>query len=272
MNYANIRNAISIKRLFGCTFTVLIAFFLSWNSVYGRQLENDTLNNNKEFFKNINNTLTFFCYDSTLTLDSSVVLVIYCHGAEERIQKTRKGYVMQRVYRWGNAFAKEGFLFAAGNFTLDPISNTLAIAQIEELRKWCLSQLGIHPKIHIIGYSLGGYAVMLYSKKYPQHVALITTVAGTLINHVWFKYPNSINSIKNIPITMFHGDKDVNVEYKNSVEFMNFFNKRGFNIKLNTYKNSNHSTIHNNALNELVETHKMQRVIYSDAMKKAPEK
>jgi len=272
MNYTIVCVGSFLKQFYNMPISVGVSLFLIFNTLNAQKNDSDTLYTHKEFFKIINNTFTYFCYDSTQALDSTAVLVIYCHGAEERIQNNPKGYVMQRVMQLGNVFAKEGFLFAAGNFTLDPISNTQAIIQIEELRKWCMSQFGIHPKIQIIGYSLGGYAVMLYSKKYPQHVSLVTTVAGTLINHVWFKYPNSINSIKNIPIRMFHGDKDVNVEYKNSVEFMNFFNKRGFNIKLNTYKNSNHSNIHNNALNDLVETHKMQRVIHSDAMKKAPEK
>jgi predicted peptidase len=248
------------NRVLKWAFFILIYTFIRFESLYAQQNENNTLNKNKELFETINNTLTYFCYDSTLTLDSSVVLVIYCHGAEERIQKTQKGYVMQRVYQLGHAFAKEDFLFAAGNFTLDPISNTRAITQIEELRKWCQLEFGIYPKIQIIGYSLGGYAVMLYSKKYPKHVSLITTVAGTLINHVWFKYPNSITSIKNIPIRMFHGDKDVNVEYKNSVEFLNFFNKRGFNIKLNTYPDAHHSNIHDRALTDLVNTHKKHRI------------
>lgn len=237
----------------------LSLYLLYYGGLNAQRHLSESTQHNKEFFSVVNNTLTYFCYDSTQAIDSSVALVVYCHGAEERIQKSRKGYVMERVIQLGNAFAKEGFVFAAGNFTIDPISNTIAINEIEELRKWCLRKFGMYPKMNLIGYSLGGYAIMLYSKKYPQHVSLITTVAGTLINHIWLKYPHSLNSIKEIPIIIYHGDKDVNVEYRHSVNFTNFFNKKGFNIKLNTYKNANHSTIHDRAIDDLLKDHKTHR-------------
>jgi alpha-beta hydrolase superfamily lysophospholipase len=231
-----------------------ILYFVYFGNVIVAQ-KNNKINKNIERFYSINNTTTYFCYDSTREINSSLVLVVYCHGAEEHIQKNRKGYVMERVIEWGNKFANEGYLFAAGDFTLDPYSNNKAIAQIEELRAWCVSKYGVQPKMHIIGYSLGGYAVMLYSKKYPQNVSLITTVAGTLINHIWFKNANSLNALKTIPIRMFHGDKDLNVDYKRSVEFENFFKQKGFDVKLNSYKNADHSTIHSRAVNDLIEVH-----------------
>lgn len=89
-------------------------------------------------------------------------------------------------------------------------------------------------RIYLTGLSLGGYGTWLLGSKLPHYFAAIAPLCG-------FYDPKQIESLKDLPIWVFHGDKDPAVPVEKSREMVAALREIGANVQYTEYADGTHN-------------------------------
>ena len=90
-------------------------------------------------------------------------------------------------------------------------------------------------RIYLTGLSMGGFGTWQLACDYPDRFAAIAPICGK-------GSPEKAEKIKNIPIWVFHGQKDTIVPFKNSEEMVEALEKVGGNVKFTVYPEAGHDS------------------------------
>ena len=90
-------------------------------------------------------------------------------------------------------------------------------------------------RVYLTGLSLGGYGTWETAVRYPDRFAAIAPICGGGI-------PFRAQSLKNIPVWAFHGDKDTAVPVERSIEMVEAVKRAGGDAQLTRYPDAGHDS------------------------------
>jgi predicted peptidase len=88
-------------------------------------------------------------------------------------------------------------------------------------------------RIYLTGLSMGGYGTWELAEEYPERFAAIAPICGA-------GNPENAARLKNLPIWVFHGERDTVVPFQRSVEMVEAIKKVGGHVRLTTYLDKGH--------------------------------
>ena len=99
-----------------------------------------------------------------------------------------------------------------------------------------LSTYRVDPdRVYLTGLSMGGFGTWYMAYQYPERFAAIAPVCGAGI-------PSSIERLKDLPIWVFHGDKDPIIPVHESEILVERIQAAGGNIRFTRYPDVGHDS------------------------------
>lgn len=89
-------------------------------------------------------------------------------------------------------------------------------------------------RIYLTGLSLGGFGTWLIGANIPSYFAALAPICG-------FYDPKQAESLREVPIWVFHGDKDTAVPVEKSREMVAALRAVGANVQYTEYADGNHN-------------------------------
>ncbi len=165
----------------------------------------------KEIFQDIDGQLSYIAIDTRYETKTNLPIVIYSHGSTYSVTSNPDNQLLKDLKLYGDAFVKKGYIFAASNQHGDNWGNSYAIEDTRKLIEYIQSNFTSSKEIYLVGFSMGGLPTLNFAAKYPQNIVKIALLAPTSYATSWNS--ERVNAIRNIPIKIWHGNKDVNVPY-----------------------------------------------------------
>ncbi|MCL5019661.1 MAG: alpha/beta fold hydrolase [Patescibacteria group bacterium] len=180
-------------------------------------------------------------------------LILYLHGASVR------GDNINRIKKYGLPWKVEqekDFPFIVvspqcprGKFWMD---TDALITLLNEVK----SEYNVDPdRIYVTGVSMGGQGAWYLAAQYPDRFAAVATMCGRAD-------PDWATSLKDIPVWVFHGEKDRKCPIRYSENMVNALEAIGGMVKFTVYPKAGHNivteTYNNNELYEWLLQHRRQ--------------
>lgn len=214
-------------------FLYTIFFSFIWLTSSFSQQEKQTSHN---FQKDVTITLSanYLLYLPKDYAESEVdfPLVLFLHGAGERGNDLEKVKVhgLPRLVKEGNEFP---FIVVSPQCPDNIFWNVdVLIALLDEIEE------NYHidkNRIYVTGLSLGGHGTWSLALAQPKRFAAIAPVCG-------WSVPSVACTLKDIPIWVFHGAKDVVVPINSSEVMVERLKLCGSNVKFTVYPEANHDS------------------------------
>ncbi|HYG77473.1 MAG TPA: alpha/beta fold hydrolase [Planctomycetota bacterium] len=161
-------------------------------------------------------------------------LILFLHGSGERgtdlnlvkvhgppkIVETEKGKTFPFIVISPQCPPGEWWLAADLNDLLDEVCAKLPVDS---------------ERIYLTGLSMGGFGSWNLAAQYPDRFAAVVPICGG-------GDPEDVERIKNLPIWVFHGAKDIAVPLKMSEDMIASLKKVGSSAKLTVYPNAGHDS------------------------------
>lgn len=165
----------------------------------------------KEIFQDIDGQLSYIAIDTRYETKTNLPIVIYSHGSTYSVTSNPDNQLLKDLKLYGDAFVKKGYIFAASNQHGDNWGNSYAIEDTRKLIEYIQRNFTSSKEIYLVGFSMGGLPTLNFAAKYPQNIVKIALLAPTSYATSWNS--ERVSAIRNIPIKIWHGNKDVNVPY-----------------------------------------------------------
>jgi predicted esterase len=170
---------------------------------------------------------------------NSAKLIIYSHGQLQRITTNLDDPYMLKMREYGEFFALHGFVFSASNQHDDNWGEKDALMDIKNSIKYInsLGEIQILPQKLLVGFSMGGRSAINYALASPdeiEKIALLAPSPSPLISG------NSVKKLTNIPIKIWHGEKDINIPIAISQDYVKIFEKHGKEVEFSSVKETDH--------------------------------
>ncbi len=196
---------------------------------------------NKTLSINMNQShkLKYFIYFPNDYLTKKYPLVLFLHGAGERGTNLKDIEIhgLPKLVRNGKKFP---FIIIAPQCPLNLWwSDPLPVDLLSELVNDIVMKYGIHKNnVFCTGLSMGGYGTLALSIKNPKLFSAIIPICGGVDIKNFF----DILNLKDLPIWLFHGDKDEVIPLENSQSIYKVLKPVNKNIKLTVYKGVDHNS------------------------------
>lgn len=199
-------------------------------------------NNFSEFTQIISGQTAYIAVPSNIAETNLPSIVIYSHGSGDTVvSKLNANAFMSNLSNYGNYFAKNNLIFAASNEHGENWGSSYAVSDMNNLIAWIKENYPVSGKVYLIGYSMGGLPTMNFALKYPDKVSKVALLAPTIYLENWYK--TTVEKIKNIDITIWHGYDDKNLPLSGSQLFANRLKTYGKIIVLNDISGINHISV-----------------------------
>ena len=168
--------------------------------------------------------------------DSSISwpLILFLHGSDER------GTTIERVKTQGLPElldSQKDIPFIVVSPQLDSGWWSKRTVAMNELLDHLQQVLPVAPnQIYLTGISLGGFGTLDYALQYPDRFAAIVPIAGGYGEQA----PDNICILKDLPIWVFHGDSDTQVDPFYSQILVDALQACDGNIKFTLYPDTSH--------------------------------
>ena len=204
-----------------------------------------------EIFETIDGQLAYIAVDSKFEKQKDFPIVIYSHGSTYSVTQDPNNQLLKDLRVYADTFVKEGYIFAASNQHGDNWGNAAAIKDTRKLVEYIKSNFATSDEIYLIGFSMGGLPTMNFAEKYPQGIVKIALLAPTTYATTWNS--TRVENIRNIPIHIWHGNKDVNVPYSLTTSFIARLKAHGKEVTLVTIDGKGHWDIDTELIPEILE-------------------
>jgi len=195
---------------------------------------------------------TYYSHPLKVEKDKKVRLIVYSHGSNTTVSNSFNTQFMKDLQKYGNFFSKKGYAFIASNQHGANYGNDASIQDIENSIKYMRANYLIEDKVYHIGFSMGGLPAIYHSMKYNKSVGKLALLAPVTYSTSW-KNQNKLSLLKPIDIKIWHGDKDVNVPYSASQDFIKDSKQADINIVLETLNNKTHWDVDTELMKEILE-------------------
>lgn len=201
----------------------------------------EDLSRTYETFEVIDGQTAYIVIKETFSEKDNLPIIIYSHGSTYTVTKDKSNPLYKDLEMYGKEAVKNGYIFAASNQHGDNWGNNQAIEDTRKLIDYINNNFPSSGKVYLIGFSMGGLPTMNFAAKYPENVVKIALLAPTTYATTWNQ--TRVNAIMNIPIQIWHGNKDVNVPYSMSTSFIKRLSTYGKNVELITIDGKGHFDI-----------------------------
>tara|TARA_B100001559_G_C16494750_1_gene620140 strand:+ start:1811 stop:2479 length:669 start_codon:yes stop_codon:yes gene_type:complete len=188
---------------------------------------------------NRSHQLKYLIYLPKDYLTKKYPLVLFLHGAGERGTNLKDIEIhgLPKLVRNGKKFP---FIIIAPQCPLNLWwSDPLPVDLLSELVNDIVMKYGIHKNnVFCTGLSMGGYGTLALSIKNPKLFSAIIPICGGMDIKNFF----DILNLKDLPIWLFHGDKDEVIPLENSQSIYKVLKPVNKNIKLTVYKGVDHNS------------------------------
>ena len=180
---------------------------------------------------------TLYVPDDYQETDSELPLVLYLHGVGERgtdLKKLELNGIPELISR-GRQFP---FITLApqcpsfGWWSRSEYVEALASLTKEIIRSNRIDK----NRIYVTGLSMGGYGTLALAKKHPELFSAIVPICGGMDDH------KDIKRLENMPIWLFHGDKDNTHPVEHSIAIYDLLKSNNKKIKLTIYEGVGHNS------------------------------
>jgi len=219
------------------------------NNNLKRYDENPSYQNPNYFekFEIIEEQQTYIAFPIEINIKNPPQLIIYSHGSNTNVTTDLENTFMKDLQYYGEFFATKGYGFAASNQHGMNYGSQESINDTKKLIDLIAQNYNIQPKVHMIGFSMGGLPAIYYAVQYPEEVRSLALLAP--VTYVWGS--SIYTPIKNVDIKIWHGDKDVNVGYSASTGFIQRGKPFGINAQLRTIEGAGHFDIDTEMIEEI---------------------
>jgi len=188
---------------------------------------------------NRSHQLKYLIYLPKDYLTKKYPLVLFLHGAGERGTNLKDIEIhgLPKLVKNGKKFP---FIIIAPQCPLNLWwSDPLPVELLSKLVNDIVMKYGIHKNnVFCTGLSMGGYGTLALSIKNPKLFSAIIPICGGVDIKNFF----DILNLKDLPIWLFHGDKDEVIPLENSQSIYKVLKLVNKNIKLTVYKGVDHNS------------------------------
>lgn len=200
----------------------------------------DNTNTYFEKVAKVNGEYLYIAFPLKIQKDKPPRLIVYSHGSNTIVSKDFADQFMKDLQGYGKYFVKENYAFVASNMHGANWGSDQAVQDILNATNYIKDRYLVDEKIDLIGFSMGGLPTFNYMFKYPKTVNCTFLLAPTSREYS----KENMKAIKNIPIKILHGDKDVNVPLYLSTSLLSRNNSFGYdNISLKIVNGVGHFDI-----------------------------
>lgn len=179
------------------------------------------------------------------------ILIIYSHGSNTTVTQNMEDQFMKDMQAYGIFFTQHNYIFSASNQHGVNWGSKASIQDTINLKNWVEENYNIQPKVYLIGFSMGGLPTMNFATTYPEIISKIALLAPTVKSSEWNQ--TRADKLDGIDIKLWHGNKDVNVPYSNSVYFVNKLKNYGKDIEFITLEGLTHFDLDTEYMNEILQ-------------------
>ena len=158
-------------------------------------------------------------------------LILFLHGASERgnnitiLKKHGPPKVAKKM--------KLPFVILAPQCDHEEYWETKKVIKLLDL---AIEQHSVNPKkVYLTGLSMGGFGTWQVASHYSERFAAIAPVCGGGTKQI-------ANNLVNMPIWIFHGEKDDIIPVTKSIEMAEALERAGNKVKLTIYPNVGHDS------------------------------
>jgi predicted esterase len=191
----------------------------------------------------------YIAHPMKINPDALPILIVYSHGSNTTVTTNFNDPFMKDLQLYGKYFTSKGYVFSASNQHGANDGNQASIDDTRAMIKWISEEYLIQEKVYMIGFSMGGRPTIYYTEKFPESVSKIAMLAPATC----YCSPSLYNSLKGIPIKIWHGTSDVNVPYSAALEFIERAKPYGLDITLRTIEGAGHFDIDTEYIEEIYE-------------------
>ena len=188
---------------------------------------------------NRSHQLKYLIYLPNDYLTKKYPLVLFLHGAGERGTNLKDIEIhgLPKLVRNGKKFP---FIIIAPQCPLNLWwSDPLPVDLLSKLVNDIVMKYGNHKNnVFCTGLSMGGYGTLALSIKNPKLFSAIIPICGGMDIKNFF----DILNLKDLPIWLFHGDKDEVIPLENSQSIYKVLKPVNKNIKLTIYQGVDHNS------------------------------
>ncbi|MCK9368660.1 alpha/beta hydrolase [Candidatus Dojkabacteria bacterium] len=206
----------------------------------------DTVVTDENFFEKqpvISGQLSYVAYPKTIDTVNPPTIIVFSHGSNTNIVKDMKNTFMKEMRTYGKYFTKQNYVFCASSMHFINANNyswansSNSVNDMKNLIDWIEKNYKVQTKVDLLAHSLGGIPTFNFAFKYPTIINKIALLAPSSNDYTKAQF----KLIKNVPIQIWHGDKDVNVPLSSSVNLRNIYNSYGYtHLNLTILKNKTH--------------------------------
>lgn len=210
-----------ISMIFGCTKTSKI--------IAGKQSEQLL---EKEIRKIVQIQYLLYLPDDYKNSKTEWPLILFLHGAGERGDDLNKVKIHgpPKLIDKGKKFQ---FIIISPQC---PENQWWSIETLDVLLKEVTKHYRVDKnRIYVTGLSMGGYGTWSMAIKYPNRFSAIAPVCGG-------GDPNNAQLLKDLPIWVFHGEKDNTVPFQRSQDMVDALKKAGGIVKFTKYPEAGHDS------------------------------
>ena len=192
----------------------------------------------KELFQDIDGQLSYIAIDTEYGTKTDLPIAIYSHGSTYSVTSNPDNQLLKDLKLYGDAFVKKGYIFAASNQHGNNWGNNFAIEDTRKLIEYLQSNFTSSKNIFLIGFSMGGLPTLNFAAKYPENIVKIALLAPTSYATSWNM--ERVDAIRDIPIKIWHGNKDVNVPYSMTTSLIARLKAYNKEVELETIDGAGH--------------------------------
>ena len=166
--------------------------------------------------------------------DRKLPLLVYLHGASLR------GHRIERVKQYGPTRwvdNRKDFPMAVLSPQCFPEADWSDMTWVPHLIDYITAELGLdEDRIYLTGISLGGSGAWHFAARNPERFAAVAPLCG-------YGNPKDAEHLRDIPVWVFHGEKDRVVPLSASSRMVDAVRRAGGNITFTVLPNAGHSIV-----------------------------
>jgi len=204
-----------------------------------------------EIVREFEGQTAYIAVPTSIDTDNPPAIILYSHGSNTRVISDMYDPFMIDLQGYGKYFSEQNFIFAASNAHDENWGNAASLADMLLLQQWIESHYTTSGEIYLIGFSMGGLPTTHFAVKYPENITKIALLAPTTRTYEWKQA--DVDAMADVDIQIWHGTKDVNIGYSNSVNFVAYMKNLGKDITLITLEGKTHFDLDTEYMDQILE-------------------
>lgn len=193
----------------------------------------------------------YVAYPKRIKRDEPPTVILYSHGSITTITTDFSDDFMKDMRNYGDFFTQNGYIFAASAMHGENWGSQASVNDMNSVIKWIGDRYPMSGKVNLVAHSMGGLPTIKFAMQNPEKVNKMALLAPTSYPTTYKKA--DIQKLLPIEIKIWHGDKDVNVPWSISNQFVNVARNAGKTITFITLKGKTHWDVDTELKQEILE-------------------